>query len=406
MQTDILATIDMMTLGVELQAARKRSGMRQEDAAAILGVSRTTITAIENGKRRITAPELFKLARAYKCQLSDFVRERPHVHPSPEQFRGPDALSEADQQAIEPHVGTLIEYARTYVELEHILQSPLARRYPAEYSTKGPIERVAERIAIEERQRLSLGDGPIGNLRDTLEQCVGLRIFYMPLPNGFSEIYIYDDVLGGCLAVNQNHPEERRRWSLAHGYLHFLAHRTSPDVYKEENRRFSPGERLADAFARFFLMPSNSLMRSYNDIVDAGNSFSPSDLLTMAHFYGVSVEALALRLEDMDLLPTGTWQSLKKRGFPIRQFQEQLGLRIAVRDDIFPLRYQILAFTALNEGHISEGQFAHFLRRNRFEARSMLEELESQSDAPLDGDNEDTSSDALYSAELVEQCSQ
>ena len=38
-------------------------------------------------------------------------------------------------------------------------------------------------------------------------------------------MYTYDEKLGGCMAINANHPEERRRWSLAHGYLHFLAHR-------------------------------------------------------------------------------------------------------------------------------------------------------------------------------------
>ena len=42
----------------------------------------------------------------------------------------------------------------------------------------------------------------------------GLRVFYMHL--AFTEspgMFVYTEELGGCMAINSRHPEERRRWS-------------------------------------------------------------------------------------------------------------------------------------------------------------------------------------------------
>jgi len=46
MDTNILDTIDMRELGKELQQARIKRGLTQEEAAKIIEVARTTITAI------------------------------------------------------------------------------------------------------------------------------------------------------------------------------------------------------------------------------------------------------------------------------------------------------------------------------------------------------------------------
>src|SRR4051812_4553103 len=90
MDTNILEKIDPRDLGRALQEARKKRKMKQEDAASIIGVARTTITAIEQGERRIRPGELIKLAHAYGRQVSDFVRPRPQLEPfRPVQFRGP-----------------------------------------------------------------------------------------------------------------------------------------------------------------------------------------------------------------------------------------------------------------------------------------------------------------------------
>src|SRR5712692_2406500 len=195
MDTNILDTIDMREMGKELQQARIKRGMTQEDAAKVIDVARTTITAIEKGERRIKAGELVKLAQAYGRQVSDFVRPRPKIEPFQVHFPGPNQDTSEDESHIAQYVALLEELSRNYLELEQITGAPLVHRYPPEYEVTGQqIEQAAETVAIEERHRLALGDGPIPILREILEQDVGLRIFYLPLSlPKFSAIYQYID---------------------------------------------------------------------------------------------------------------------------------------------------------------------------------------------------------------------
>jgi len=395
MDTNILDTIDMRELGKELQQARIKRGLTQEEAAKIIEVARTTITAIEKGDRRIKADELIKLARAYGRQVSDFVRPRPKIEPFQPQFRGSVLRSAEDEAKIAQFVTLLEELSRNYLELEQIEGAPLVHKYPTEYDMSGlRPEQAAESVAIEERNRLGLGDGPIPILRDILEQDVGLRIFYLPLyPSKFSAIYLYDSQLGGCIAVNSLHPEERRRWSLAHDYGHFLVHRYKPVVFVEDSyQRLPESERFADYFALYFLMPTSGLKRRFNDIRRTKEKITPADLCTLAHYYGVSVAAITLRLEDLKLLPSVIWDKLREKGFKVREAQQQLRLgAIHEQNDKLPMRYQYLAVDAFDRGLITEGQFARFLEVDRVEARHIAEILRQHTsdvtdDSPIDLD--------------------
>lgn len=383
MTTNILENIDMRHLGMLLQQARKQCGMTQEDGAKLIDVSRTTMISIEKGDRRLKPAELIKLARAYGKSVSDFVRQRPIIEPFEVQFRAMYRRSEEEEKLIKPSILQLEELCQNYLELEQIMKSPLPRNYPPEYSVSGmPIEATAEAIANQERQRLGLGDSPIGMLRDILEISVGLRIFYLPMPGKYSEIYSYNEKLGGCLGINAYHPEERRRWSLAHGYLHFLAHRHKAVFdFEDQYQRIPESEQLAEAFAKYFLMPTSSLLRQFNERCQANQSgkFTPTDLFTLAHYYGVSVMAMTLRLEEMKLLPSGTWE-LKIRGLKVRETQKNLNLeQLPQRSDLNPVHYQHLAIEALDQGLITEGQFAKFLSVNRLEARRIAELLREYS---------------------------
>ncbi len=282
-------------------------------------------------------------------------------------------------RSISKYVDQLEELSRDYLELEQITDSPLVTKYPNEYRIEGlRVDLAAEDVANQERKRLGLGDGPIPILRDILEQDVGLRIFYLAIqPSKYSAMYIYDHELGGCIGINNLHPEERRRWSLAHDYGHFLAHRYKPTMFIVNNyQRMPQSEQFADYFAACFLMPASGLTMRFNDIRKTKEKIVVADLCMLAHFYGVSVAALTLRLEDLKLIPTGVWDRLQQGGFKVREAQAQLGLgEIPSQDSQLPIRYQNLAVVAFEQGLITEGQFSHYLRVDRLLARSIAENL-------------------------------
>lgn len=386
MATNILDNIDSRKLGELLQQARKKSRMTQADAARVIDAARTTIVAIEKGERRLKANELIKLARAYGQAISDFVRSSPVTEPFEFQFRAAYQRNEQEEAQISPIIQRFEELCRNYSELEKIMDAPIARNYPQEYNVNNmPLEAAAESIAIAERQRLGLGDGPIPLLRDILEQSVGIRVFYLNMPAKYSEIYSYDEQLGGCIAINLNHYEERRRWSMAHGYLHFLAHRRNPVVdFEGQYKRIPESERLAETFPKYFLMPTSGLLSRFNDMYRTHGKFTPTNLFTLAHYYGVSIEALIYRLEGIELLPSGTWERLRGRGLKVKKVQQKLGLEeIGQRADILPVHYQHLAIEALDQGLITEGRFADFLGVDRLEARRIAEALREDSSGML-----------------------
>jgi Zn-dependent peptidase ImmA (M78 family)/DNA-binding XRE family transcriptional regulator len=379
---NVLDSIDPRRLGDLLQQARKKMGMTQADAARVIDAARTTLVAIEKGERRLKPNELIKLARAYGRSVSDFVRPTPAIEPFEVQFRAVYHRQEQEELQINPVIEHFEQLCRNYLELEQIMDAPMTRTYPPEYRCNTlPLEAAAENIALAERQRLGLGDGPLPQLRDILELSVGIRVFYLKMPPKYSEIYSYDPQLGACMAINQNHYEERRRWSMAHGYLHFLAHRHKPVLdFDGQYQRRPESEQLAESFPKYFLMPTSGLLRRFNDMSSVHGKFTTTNLFTLANYYGVSLEALALRMEGMALLRTGTWDRLRDRGIKVRKVQQDLGLQeTAHRSDQLPVHYQHLAIDALEQGKITEGRFADFLEVDRLEARRIAEELRNHS---------------------------
>lgn len=363
--TNRLDRIDPRELGKRLQSARKTAGFTQEQAAQAINVVRTTVVAIERGERRIRPDELTKLAIAYGQQIADLIRFSLNAETfSTPQFRGPEEYEGNEQKAqIEGCIEKLKDYANDYYELEQLLDVPTLAKYPEEYSIDGDnIQRIAETLAAEERHRLHLGDGPVPILRDILETDVGLRIYYLPLkPSSYSEIYLFSEQIGGCIALNSNLPEGRERWSLAHAYAHFLTARRRSIAHVEG---FYPARRLkseqfADEFVRPFLMPAEGLARRFRQQRQAAGKITASDLITLAHYYGVSLEAMIYRLEELELVPTGLQEKLKSGGVRVREVQQQLGLLdIPARRDRLPKRHETLAIQALREGLINERRFA------------------------------------------------
>jgi Zn-dependent peptidase ImmA (M78 family)/transcriptional regulator with XRE-family HTH domain len=379
---DVLRRIDPRALGQRLQEARKARGCTQQEAADQLGASRTTVVAIEKGERPIRPSELVRLAAFYGRTLGEFLRDGQPVEAFAVQLRtslalGPDSATERQLAECTLEFQLLCE---DYIELERLTGSTLPRRYPPQYPSTGPNPELAgEDVAVSERNRLGLGDGPLLNLRELLENDVGLRVFVLDLAPKVSAMFAYTEQPGGCVAVNRKHPADRRRMSLAHEYGHFLSKRYTPEVaFLGRVRRRPDLERFADAFARAFLLPATGLQRRFHELQRSRNGRlpTPADLCMLAHFYFVSVEALAVRLEELRLLPTGTWDRLKNAGFKVREAQALLGLPAHPEEEPqLPLRYQYLAVEAYQRGELSEGRFARYLRADRIEARRIAASL-------------------------------
>lgn len=176
--------------------------------------------------------------------------------------------------------------------------------------------------------------------------------------------------------------------SIAHDYGHFLTNRFQPEVaFVGRYQREPQHERFAEAFARSFLMPASGLSRRFNALHETREGHpTVADLCTLADLYFVSAEALTRRLEELRLIPSGTWDRLQIRGFRVREAQRLLGLPLRASDDrLLPARYQYLALEAFERGDLSEGQFARFLRLDRLSARELAATLAGETTVSDEG---------------------
>jgi Zn-dependent peptidase ImmA (M78 family) len=286
-----------------------------------------------------------------------------------------EKMKGADDEALNAAIDELQRLAEDYRDLEELMNAPLRFNYPSDIKLNPRINAaaLAETVALQERQRLGLGDQPVIYLRSTLEWDVGLRIFYWDLPSAIAGMYAYTADLGCCILVNRKHPPERRRVSMLHEYGHLIVNRYEPGIdYLTMTGRKPANERFAESFGLCFLMPASSVRQRFHDIVTTTGDFKGADLRRMSHFYCVSVEAMALRLEQLGLIQRGSWQFLKESKFSPREAAELLNLQSQpVNDEPFPERYKYLAVAAYERGEIGDSDLAYYLRCDIVRAREI-----------------------------------
>jgi Zn-dependent peptidase ImmA (M78 family)/transcriptional regulator with XRE-family HTH domain len=390
MNTKILEQLDPRVIGSRLQDARRATALTQQYVADEMAMARTTVVAIEKGERRVSAEELIKFARVYRRQVSDFVGRQTVTEGFVAQFRASERQTLETNSEYETAALELQTRSEDYVELEQKLGLRNPRPYPPVYETTGGTpDQLGSEIATYERNRLGLGDGPIGNLRERLETEVGLSIFYYAMPSKIAGVFAFNEDLGACIGINAKHPRDRRQWSLAHEYGHFLMHRYQAEITILLERRLnSARERVTDSFAEHFLMPAAGLNRRFSEIHRASpKGATLGDIVGLANLYQVSVQALVLRLESLRRLAPGTWERLTTEGFEVQKAQHLLGIDANPPvHDLFPERYVLLAVTAFRNGQLSEGQLAKYLRTDRLSARLTVEDLQNRLQSEVEGD--------------------
>ncbi len=369
--------VSFETSGAMLRRAREARGLTQGEAAKSLGVARTTLSAIEAGKRQVRPDELLHLSKMYGRTLNELIGEREIISDFSSQFRASRLAKAAGdaEAALFEAVHQFQRLCEDYLFLETTTGVSLRRDYPPEY----PImcyraEQSGQDAATAERNRLGLGDGPIPDLRQILEDEVGLRVFTIPLPSEVAGIFAYNEALGGCIAVNELHPAERRQWSMSHEYGHFLTARYKADIAPvQPSSRPNTFKRCADAFAGAFLMPATGLQRRFNQATrEAGGLVTPVEIMRLAIAYQVSFQTMTIRLEKLRHLSNGTWKRLMGKGGKVREAQMSTGLPINEKAGLgLPVRYQLLACRAFEDGEITESHFARLLRLDRLDARAV-----------------------------------
>jgi Zn-dependent peptidase ImmA (M78 family)/DNA-binding XRE family transcriptional regulator len=360
--------------------------MTQEQVSRAVNVARTTIVAIEKGERIVRHDELQSLVRLYGVSLNEMLRDtKPKVDLAP-RFR---ALPETEISKAEVAITLLNDLASAEMELETLLGRSTVRIYPPERPlAPGDPEQQAEEAALELRHKLGRGLSPLKDLVGLLESELLIRVFVRPIAErSISGLFAYEEEIGACILLNAYHSVVRKRQSAAHETGHFVSGRNRPHIDSAIIDSRSREERFAKRFGFALLMPAPAVRSNFLDFVRDHGRFSPRHLVLMADRYGVSNEALCRRLEDLQLLPAKTWESIRARGFSGDFARGLLDKNSATNtesdDGIVTPRLWFLAAEAHARGLVTEGQLAQMLRLPRLEIRAIIDTLEIEGIADL-----------------------
>lgn len=381
-----LNELSAQEIGRRLRLAREAAGVKQDDAAQAIEVSRPTLVSIEQGVRRVRIQELQTLAHRYGTSVNALLRrEAVHTDLVP-RFR---KLRETEDAHTTEAFELFNNLVKAQVELENVLGIKRPKNYPPERGiNQGDVVALAEKHAQEFRDYLGLGRGPIVDIFSIVELDLGIRLHQRRLASKskVAGLFMCDDTVGACIFLNANHPLPRRIQSAAHELGHFVGTRQNPEVLETDEKFLSREERYANAFGRAFLAPADSFAESFRQWkeVTAAQRFSRRLIVLLANQYNISREFCIRRLEELDLAKKGTWEWFQENGgISDQQAEEILGdavrcVDLSKTDADRPLshRMSLMAHAAWKRGLMSEGQLAELLKMGRIELREIIDEIE------------------------------
>lgn len=386
----VLDDMKPLEVGERLRRARDQAELTQADAASAVNLARTTLIAIEQGQRRVKLEELRSLAKLYKMSINELLRQEAIQADLKPKFR---KLFQNKNDPIEHAVQQLSELAKAEVELEALLGIKRQRNYPPERPVMpGDVRAQAEQDALELRQWLGLGLSPITDIVTLLEMELGVRVYIRGLDGKISGLFAYEDALGACIMLNAKHPRERRAQTAAHELGHLVSTRRLPEVLELNQFENSREERYATAFGIAFLTPTRAVMQKFQEVTLGSNKLTRRHIIVLAHFFGVSREAMVRRLEELRLTKPGTWEWFQDNGgITDEQVRQVLGdlsapdSQKSERPRPTTLYLALLAGEVWRRELLSESQLMRMLHVDRVELRKMLDDLEMAEGSEVDG---------------------
>jgi transcriptional regulator with XRE-family HTH domain len=365
-----------------LKLARKKAGLSLRDLSEALGsrVSAQAIGKYERGEMMPSSGTLLALAKALDVSL-DYLMGSHVSQLDGIEFRKKSGTSAKDRARVEAAV---IAHVERYLTIEEILDLPSAAWHrPFDAVQLARVEQ-AEQLAIDVRMAWHLGEDPIPNLTELLEEH-GIKVCIPPLPDTMSGMTCIvkrsPAFLAGSYArstrlkegkdvdiicpveesethtipvivVNKAHTLERRRLTLAHELGHRLIREDSPVGH----------EKLANYFAGAFLIPEAHLKR---EIGKHRKGIGYAELIQLKRMYRVSAAAFLVRLERLEIIDASTlayaFQTFA-RGWR-REEPEPLEASDQQGTRELPQRFERLCYWALAEKLISPSKASELLQQ-------------------------------------------
>lgn len=294
-------------VGARIKALREQLGFSQEVLARHFGFNdRQTLSAIENGERRVTAEELVRASELLAEPLETFTD--PFLLIGEGRFSWRQSGVPARQlEGYEREAGRLVAAFRA-------IGADLGQKPPLLRRTLGLTKASAleEAAAAGERfvEEFGLGEMPARRLASVMEDDLGILVLMVDAVPGVSGAACRLPELDAVL-INRREVPGRRHYDLAHELFHVLTWDAMPPEHVEETAESGGNrvEKLANSFAGALLMPAAVVAR-FGDWADLSGEEMAAKLNATADALEVTASALKWRLVSLDRLTRAAAQAI------------------------------------------------------------------------------------------------
>lgn len=312
----------LANFGERLKSARKMSGVSMAVLADKAGkaVTKQAISKYEKGLMNPGGDALIALSRALDVKSDYFFRPQK-VSLGKLEFRKKSSLGRKEEERIKYRT---LDFLERYLEIEDILSDKAVYRNPL---SDPHIRKAAdaEKAALELRRKWKLGDAPLSNLMELLED-KGIRIHEIETDQNFIGISAWADGIP-VIAVRSQDDLLRKRFTISHELGHILL-----NIHENNDQRAR--EKLCHIFAGAFLLPEKVIKA---ELGEERRKIALWELKKIKGIYGISIQAVMARARHLGIISEHTYRNfcitVNTQGWKIDEPGEYLGKEHANRFD-------------------------------------------------------------------------
>lgn len=319
----------MSTMGDMLRLARQRLGFTQKEAAFRLGVLQPVLSRFENGLADPDSAFLMKASQVYAVP-ADFFSMRDPVYGPPvsvhAMLRGASDVTARELDVISAELNLRVMHLTRF--LENVDFNATSNVPPLDVEQFGSPAKIAATV----RAHWGIPSGPIRDLTHWVERA-GCIVGYSTF-GGATVSGVTFRVPGRppLILLNESHPADRMRYTLAHELGHLVMHRFPTDTMEQE----------ANDFASAILLPENDIAAYFR-----GRRITLELLAALKIEWKVSMQALLMRASGLGFVTPNQnrylWQQISARGW-----------RTAEPPELDFKREQATALPAIIKSHLGD----------------------------------------------------
>lgn len=329
-----------MGIGERLKAARAAAGCSLRELAEKVGVSATAISKYERGMDMPGSDVLLRLARALDVKVEFFFRS-PAVRVEVGSFRCHKSLPAKQRRAL---IARVQEWLERYSEAEAVVGEERSFAFPPGMDRRADTLERVEEVASGLRQAWNLGDDPIENLCEVLEDNA-VRVGMIEGARKFDATLCYTEDGDPVMAIGEGQPGDRQRFNLAHELGHLVL--KIPEDMDEEA--------AAHRFAGAFLVPAPAVRF---ELGKQRRRLDFYELCLLKHKYGLSMQAWVMRARDLGLISSSAVERIFRSFRARRWHKTEPGEPYPPEE---PQRLKRLVLRGLAEDLITESRAAELL---------------------------------------------